>query len=202
MSAINVFTEEEAGSKRAVIPEGTIIKARIGTDGRPPAPRDGKQSVMWKLVVIEPQQYAGIEIYDFIGLQGKPYYVTRGKNAMMYALDVNRDAYKLLPDQSGYSINSYAEFNGMEVLCKVKVSVDSLRKENGETVYFHKNEIESYTTPRENSSSHKYFEAWIHGQQPWQSDELPPLPSNTPSPHMAAKQNGYQPQAHYNDAPF
>lgn len=188
MSLLNVYTEEEAGTK-TLIPGGTLVRLKIETDGVAKE-RDGKTSIMWKLTVKE-GPYAGAELYDFLSIKGqKEYAITRGKNAMMYALDINRGAHLKLPDQSGYAIQSYKEFNGMEVVAKIKVEADSLKTDSGEMKYFHKNNIETYCTLRPDSSTYKYFGAYQAGDQRWVTDALPPLGGSN-----GRSNAGYQPSS-------
>lgn len=191
---INVFTNEEVGGAKVLIPDGTIVQAKIKTDGKI-NDRGEAASVEWNLEVYG-GDYDGAEIKDFIGLKGKDYYVKRGQNAMMYALDLNRNAHTKLPDTSGYQIESYAEFNGMLVLMKVKITTGQIKKDNGEIHYFHKNEVDSYATPRADSSTHKIYEAWSNGQQPWMSDKKPTLPQNTMTPQGDQFWNNQPPAGH------
>jgi hypothetical protein len=193
---IDTFTEEESGNKK-LIPQGTLVACKIETDGA--RNKDGKTSMMWKLNV-KFGEYFGCQIVDFLNLAGdyKEYAITKGKNAMMYALDLNNNAHESWPDPAPYQKFDTKKFNGMEVIAKIGVVADSLiDKETGQVKHFLKNVIESYATPRETSSSHGIYKAYMAGEQPWQTDKLPLLPQLA---HSQAKQNGYQNQGNINDS--
>jgi hypothetical protein len=166
---INVFDAPEIDFDNKLIPAGRIVLVTIETDGEVKSGRNNPDNkyLDWKLTVKE-GPYAGAQFYENVGTAGGDNFVTLGRSKLKAVLEVGKVARK--PED--YEINSYKMFNGMQALVVVKVEVGV----NRDGKAFHKNTVARYGSSNPASSRFHVFEAYSRGEQPFQTDELPPLP--------------------------
>lgn len=202
--AINIFQEKEALTEGStLIPHGTVLVLKISTKGIDQKQGSDKKYMQWELTPKD-SLYSSSKISEFLALGGSydPRAIEIAKTWMMYALEHNRKAH----ETKKYDIESYKDFDGMEIVAKAKVIADSWTDaRTGETKHSLKNKIASFATPRPDSKTKAIYDAVLSGTQPWQTDELPLLPSAGVSAHNQAKQNGYQPDSYGHvdqDVPF
>lgn len=166
-----VRQEDEMSFSGGVVPEGRLEEVIIQKSAEGDS-QAGNKKLNMELIVTK-GTYAGTKTFDDWGLTGSPQFITMGKMKASYTLEHTRQSHEKGPD--AYKVNSHKEFEGMRAI--VKFGIEIYRNKDG--VFRHKNVVRAYGSPRSTSRNHELYAAWARGDQPFQTDEKPPLP-NTP----------------------
>ena len=175
-------TKAEVSYGSSLIPHGSVVKVVVGNVESGKTGK-GEPKANLTLEALD-NAFLGAKFYDTIGvpLQDRPiteqgYFQRAGYTAVKYMLETTDNAHL----SGSYRLDSLEQLSGKTVVVKVKQEV--VIKQNGDAVIV--NKVDSYSTPRTDSSNHKIYEAWEKGEQPWQTDWKPELPASKPA------NNGY-----------
>lgn len=163
---------EEVAPAGQLIPEGTLVECvyLFDKEARQSKPnKDGGSNSFYNVTLeVVSGKYLGSRFYDNIAVSGSEgYFLQRGQTFIQYALEWARQAHQ----NGNYMLDNVHELNGKRIGVLVGVKPHTMK--DGKQI--HVNEAKAYFSPRESSSSHKYYEAWVKGEQPYQTAELPPL---------------------------
>lgn len=177
---MNLMDAEDVNFESTLIPMGTVVKCNV-TVGDSRKSQAGNEYADITLEVIE-GPYTGSKFFDQIGLVGSDGFVKMGRAKMKYILETTRAAH--LKGKEAYEINSIKELSGGTAIVKTKIDTYTDKDGNGR----YKNVAAGYGSPRPESSGHAIYAAFAGNEQPWQTDEKPPLPTRA-APHVANSNN-------------
>lgn len=181
--AHSVKPEKEISFASSLIPDGTLVECVIAGSDVPKGNDKGNFTLNWELTVVK-GPYKDSRFYDNVGTAGQERYVNLGLMKMSYALEINKQAHTT----GDYNIENHKVFNGMRVVIRVGVEA----KQGKDGGWFHVNKAIAYASPRPDSSNYHLWQEYTSGQQPYQTDKLPPLPvaGKAPGGHAGGYQSG------------
>lgn len=174
---LNVFEAEEVDYESTLIPDGTLVKVVIATDGVIKTSQAQNELVNLTLTVCD-GRYKGSKFYENIGISGSEGFVRLGHSKLKAILETGKGA-RVRED---YDIPNFKALNGLKAVVQVKV--ETYFKNDGKAAY--KNTVAKYGSANPASSRNALYIAYENGEQPNQTGYMPPLP-----PDKAGTGGGY-----------
>lgn len=170
---LNVFNAKEIDFESTLIPAGTIVPVTIKTEGKIKNGTTNPENAFldWEMVVND-GRYKGSKFFENVGIAGSEKFVELGHSKLKAVLETGRNARQ----SQDYEISNYGIFNGMQALVVVKIETYQ-KKDNS---YGYKNTVAKYGSSNPASTRYGIFEYYSNGEQPFQTDEKPPLPQTAP----------------------
>lgn len=160
---------EDLKGGNQLIPAGTIVECSIKISPEKKSPDSGNTFHDAELEV-SAGQYNGSRMFDNIMVSGKA--LAWGQGKMKHIVEFSNAAH-LAGNERFYKIETPVELSGRRALVKVKIEPHT--NKDGKSYLI--NKVDTYISPRPDSSTYKYYAAWAKGEQPWQIDDRPPLPN-------------------------
>lgn len=169
------FADVEDISGNELMPNGTLVMLNLKEVGAIKPNVNGKK-YFTVLFEVSEGQFTGKEMKENFYVDGKDFALQKTKLFVRYVLETTIDAHK--KDANAYKIASYKTLETGKIVAKTKVK--GFFGENGDWIFT--NEIETFSTPREDSSTYKIYQTYKNGEQPWQNDFKPTAPVRTGTP--------------------
>lgn len=165
---------EEVSFESTLIPHGTLVKCAVLFDKESrQTGMNAKSKNTYYGVTLEVVEgpYAGSKFFDQVAVSGDDgYFLNKGNTFIQYVLENTRKAHEV--GGEAYEINSVHELNGGTIIAKVGIKAYDKKDNGGKGLA---NESLSYATPRPDSGSKAIYQAYIDGEQPWQTDYKPEI---------------------------
>lgn len=158
------------GGKTA--PDGTLVRLLVKEISGKKTNQNGKAYFVATFEVTD-GQYTGKIIKENYYLDGKPFALQKTELFARYVLETTTDAHKT----GDYGIDSPKKLEMGHVIAKL--GMRGFYGENGDWIVI--NEVASLSTPREDSSTFKYWEAYENKEQPFITTNRPEPEGQAPS---------------------
>ena len=193
-----------------LIPEGTVVEAKITKVSVGYGKSDKTKTVMTMECAVETPEYIGAVITDHITLAGgDPGILELNKSKIKRMLEYGKGANPsnlaayIIPEVTnpqGKSIPKWSELNGIKIGFQIKLD-SFISNKTGKKLF--SNKVGAYASKNPESGGYKFFDAIAKGIQPWQKP-LPDMNSQQTSNSQLVGSNDFEqpPIEAYSDGRF